>query len=354
MGVQPTIEVENVKASMITRPGMAGRIAVIGAFDSTETEPINCGGLREAYIKLGEDTTYAGVSCLDKLFNKNGGASSILAMNITTKSGSGGEEVIQKEITTEKLTNALKKIKGENFDMLFVAGALEDAALRIVETFLEESAAMKKPVGFVAPISRVTAAAYTTTVNLLGDELYGIITQQFTVDDEIYTLVDSAAYYAGLVAGMNVSSSMTMKRVPGVTEISPAYTFENGDLGDTLVKMGVTVVRCNDRLNQSYIVVNSEQPNGLDLYINRVRDYVVKSFALEDFLGEKSKPVTITGIKSELEKVKKQCVDSADLLEDIRYEVEKVSAECVEVYIDSLVFAGIITKIKVFVKVEVE
>lgn len=354
MGVQPGVEVHNVKVPMLTRPGMSGRIAIIGAFDTVETNPIDCSNLREAYLKLGEDRSYAGVSALDKLCNKYGGASSLLAVNITTKTGSGENEVISKDLTVEKLVAALAKIKGEKFDQLFIAAVLEDSALTIVETFLEETALIKKPYGFIAPTTRNTKALYETTVGIFGDQLNGLITQQFIVNGELLSLIDSAAYYAGLVAGMNVSQSFTMKRLQGVTGVTPEYTFEEGDLGAELVKMGVSVAKCTDRTNDYYVIVNSEQPNGLDLYINRTRDYVIKQFALEAFLGEKNKPVTITGIKSELERVRKECVDSADLLEDIQYEVEKVDAHCVNVYIDSLVFAGVITKIDVYVKVEVE
>ena len=39
--------------------------------------------------------------------------------------------------------------------------------------------------------------------------------------------------------------------------------------------------------------------------------------------------------------------------EDINYDVVKKDANCVDVYIDSLTFAGIITEIDVYVKVEV-
>lgn len=354
MGVEPAINVHNVQTPMITRPGMAGRIAVIGAFDTEETNPINCLGIREAYTKLGDDKTFAGVSCLDKLFNKNGGASSILAVNITTWTGSGAEKTANKELTTAKLTDALKKIKGENFDILFVAASLEDAAVTIIETFLEETAFIKKPYGFFAAMSRASKAAYTITVGLLGDQVCGLVTQQVIVDGVTLSLVDSAAYYAGLVAGINVSQSMTMKVLQGVEGVTPEYTFEEGDLGDDLVKMGVTVFKCTDRTNNVFVVVNSEQPNGLDLYINRTRDFVIKQFNLESFLGEKNRAVTLTGIKSELQRVKKDCVDTLDLLEDINYEVEKADANCVNIYIDSLLFAGVITKIDVYVKVEVE
>ena len=47
------------------------------------------------------------------------------------------------------------------------------------------------------------------------------------------------------------------------------------------------------------------------------------------------------------------CVDTLDLLEDINYDVVKKDANCVDIYIDSLTFAGLITEIDIYVKVEV-
>ena len=38
--IVPKIQVYNKKNPKVPTPGMAGRIAVIGAFDSTETEPL--------------------------------------------------------------------------------------------------------------------------------------------------------------------------------------------------------------------------------------------------------------------------------------------------------------------------
>ena len=103
-----------------------------------------------------------------------------------------------------------------------------------------------------------------------------------------------------------------------------------------------------------YVVVNSEQPNGYDLYINRVRDFVVKEMSLHQFLGDRNRTATLNEIKQELDRVKDKCVNTLDLLEDIEYNVVKKSAECVDVNITKLLFAGIITEIDVYITIEVE
>ena len=113
------------KTQLINRPGMSGKIAVVGAFDSVETEPQLFATVGEAQDTFGTDTTYNGCAVIPYLFK---GASSVLAVNITTES-SGSR---QKTITTTNLTNALAKIKNEDWDILFVADILTDTFIPII------------------------------------------------------------------------------------------------------------------------------------------------------------------------------------------------------------------------------
>ena len=97
-----------------------------------------------------------------------------------------------------------------------------------------------------------------------------------------------------------------------------------------------------------------EQPNGLDLYINRGRDYVIKALALHDFLGERNRELTLNDIKFEVNRVKAEVINTYDICKDIEYSVEKKSADTVDIHITKLLFDGIITEIDVYVTVEVE
>ena len=347
----PSVKVYETKTPANSRPGIAGKIAVVGAFDTTETNPKLFYTLAEAYTTFGDDkTNYKGCSCLDKLFY---GAESVLAVNITTET-SATPPVREKELTTAKLTTALSKIKGEDFDILFIADDLTDAGFPIVTAFLDECFGMKFPCGFVAGITRANTSAYVTSAGLAGDHCYGLITQQFKIGGETYSVTDSGAYYAGVLASMNVGSSMTMKEVPQVIGVTPELSFETGGDGKGQLEAGITTVKCQDRNNGRYVVVNSEQPNGWDLYINRTRDYVVKELALHQFLGERNNEVTLSEIKHELARVEDECVGVLDLLEDIEYTVSKKDANCVDINITSLLFAGIITTINVYITVEVQ
>ena len=332
------------------RNGYAKKMAIIGAFDTVEENPVLFNTLTEAYTAFGDDTeNYDGCKVIDKLFNQ---ASSVLAVNITRES----EGVRDKTITTLKLTEALAKIKGEDWDTLFVAGILTSDFLPIIAHFLDESAKKKYPCGFSGAINGANVSANVGLAGLVGDHCYGVINQSLSIGGTEYDLLDSSAYYASVIAGLPVGNSMTMKQVPGVTGVNPELTFETGDDGTTLVGAGITVFKCQDRTNNRYVVVNSEQPNGLDLYINRVRDYVVKEMSLHQFLGDRNRPKTYNEIVQELDRIKDQCTNpqKLDLLKDINYSVVKESRKCVGIYIDSLTFEDIITHINMYVRVKVE
>ena len=343
--VIPKVKVFLKKTQLINRPGMSGKIAVVGAFDSLETEPQLFNTVGEAQEEFGNDATYNGCAVVPYLFK---GASSLLAVNITTEN----EGTRSKTIDVTNLATALAKIKNEEWDILFIAEPLTDTFIPIINAYVKERFENKYPCGYIGALTGTTEAN-VTSAGLVNDWCYGLIPQAFTVDGETLSVLLSSAYYCGLVAGMNVGNTFTYKTIEGVTAVSPELSFETGGNGKALLEAGIITVRCADRNNQRYIVVNSEQPNGWDLYINRTRDYIVKQMSLHQFLGDKNRESTLNEIKQELDRVKHDCVDTLDLLEDINYTVAKKDVNCVDVYIDSLVFAGLITEIDVYVKIEV-
>lgn len=348
--VNPDVFVHKKETPKILRPGMAGKVAIVGAFDTTTTDVLAFDDWDEAKEELGTDSTYNGCAILDYIFY---GASDIIAVNVTTQSG----QTRDKTITTAKLTSALAKIKKERFDTLFVAESLTDEFIPIIETFVEERMLHKLPIGYVGAVNRASASAYETTAALFGDGVYGILTQATDVSDNTTDLLKSAAYYCGVISSLNVSKSMTKKQIPNVTGITPEYTFETGDLGLKLLQLGYTTIQCFDRSNDIYVVGNSQQFNGYDLYINRVRDYVIREMSLHQFLGEwndnEMKP-TLSEIEQELARIKNECVTKLQLLKDIEYNVVKKDANCVDVNITKLVFAGIITRMDVYYSIEVQ
>ena len=344
----PKIVVYNKKSAKSNGTGEAGKIACIGAFKTEETTPQLFTNLSDAQESFGDDTTFDGCAALPYLFGN--GATSVLAVNVSTKSGT----TWTKEVTSANLADGLAKIKGEDWDILFVAAPITDAFIAIIDAYLEATFEMKCPAGFIGALTGATDAANIATAGAAGEHCYGLLTQQLTVNGVELSVLNSAAYYCGLLAGLRVGNTMTMKAIPSVTGVIPELSFDTGGSGKALLEAGITTVKCQDRGDGRYVVVNSEQPNGYDLYVNRVRDYVIKQMSLHQFLGERNRDATLEEIRHEVMRIKELCVNTLDLLKDIEFEVIKKSANLVDIHITKLLFDGIITEIDVYVTVEVE
>ena len=345
----PNIEVvEEEETTIQDRKGIANKIALIGAFDTLETTPQVYTNLTAAKTALGTDDTYNGCKILPLIFNSTG----LLVVNITTETGGTRE----KTLTTAKLTEALAKIKHEDFDMLFIADTLEDSALVIMDTFFQERMKMKMPAEYVFACTRSTVNDYVTTASKTGKYVSGMVVQPGGLAGVNYSLLETAALYAKYISELPVRESMTNQVVPFLDSVTPEYTFENGDDGKTLVGAGVTIFKVKNRQDGTIVVVNSEQPNGLDLYINRVRNYVIKEMNVEFALGKRNRPLTHSEIEHIVDTIKYKCtnVDELDLLKDIKYTVNKSNSKCVEITITELLFEDIITKIRIKYKIKVE
>ncbi len=354
MARYPDVVVEEKKKQPSSnRGGLLNNVCLIGAFDTLETEPMLFNELEDAQETLGTDNTYNGCKVLPIIFTSG----TLLAVNITTEN----EGTRVKTMDTDTLTSALSKVKGEDFDMLFIADILTDDAIVIVDRFLDKMEKMKFPAGYINGINRADIDAYLTTASKAGKHCYGLLTQALTVNGESLDLLESAAYYASVIDNLHAGNSMTMKQIPGVTGVTPELTFEFNETteapitdGAKMMAAGLTTVKARSRRSEEFIVVNSEQPNGLDLYVNRVRDYVLKEMALHKFLGDRNRNPTHNEVIQELDRVKYNCIDTLDLLKDIIYTVEKEDAETVGVNIVSMNFDGIITRINVYYTIKVE
>ena len=354
MATEPKITVNEgvVTQSNESAPGMAGRIGIIGAFDSEVTDITLVTDKTTAHSIFGTTSTegtFKGTDAIDLLFT---GASSLLVANITTWSDDE-TPVPSTTITNQKLTDALELLTHEEFDLLIVADELSDAAQTIVSTWLNKEFTDKYPHGQVAQLQKSTTSAYETSIATFQKNIYWMCTQQYTYYGELLSLNRSAALMAGLIAGMMVNKSLTAKLIPGITAVTPEYTGDYAAIGAKLLELNVPFLKCKSRLNRTFYCVNSKLPDGLDLYINRVRDYIINRIAVETFLGEINSDKTIEGITNVVEDIKYQCVDVLELLKDFEYRVEEESATCVNVILERLIFDDVITEIKVTYNIEV-
>lgn len=358
MAIIPNITVTQVENVPRGNPGVAGKVAVVAEFSKTLTTPVSVNSYSEAIeaVTNAPVTTESPVG--DKILNSlfRGGATEVILKDIAPTSAGNptGAEIVTAATSLE-----------ENYDILFIPYDLTDANLTAVKAYIDDRFTSSHPVGLICPCSREAVTNYQTTAEIFKDGgLFGLITQQFTVNDTVLSVAESSAYYAGLLAERRVDASFTMKTLDGVEGVTPEYTFATGDEGYKLVDYGYPIAKCLNRAEKNFVIVNSRLPHTItasdetvihmDLYMERTINYIINLFQLEDFLGERNNNVSLEAIEQRLARVRHDCVDTLGLVRDIRYSVEKVDRDTVRTNIEEIIFDGVITQINANVTYDVQ
>lgn len=358
MAIIPNITVGQVDNVPRGNPGVAGKVAVVAEFSKTLTVPVSVNGYPEAIAAVTNapvtSESPVGDKILDSLFR--GGATEVILKDIAPTSAGNptGAEIVTAATSLE-----------ENYDILFIPYDLTDGNLTAVKAYIDDRFTSSHPVGLACPCSRESTSNYQTTANIFKDGgLFGLITQQFTVNDTVLSVAESAAYYAGLLAERRVDASFTMKTLDGVEGVTPEHTFATGDDGYKLVDYGYPIAKCLNRAEKNFVIVNSRLPHTItasdgtvihmDLYMERTINYIINLFQLEDFLGERNNNVSLEAIEQRLARVRHDCVDTLGLVRDIRYSVEKVDRDTVRTNIEKIIFDGVITQINANVTYDVQ
>lgn len=358
MAIVPKINVDQVDNVAPGRPGLAGKVAVVAEFSKTLTTPVSVRSYSEAVKAVTTapvtSTSPVGDKILNALFK--GGATEVILKDIAPASAGNptGAEIVTGATSLE-----------ENYDILFIPYNLTDANLTAIKSYIDDRFSNSHPVGLIAPLTRESDSDYETTAGIFQDGgLFGLVTQQYTVDDTVLSLAESSAYLTGLIAERRVDVSFTMKTLAGVEGVTPELTFAEDDTGYNLVDYGYPIAKCLNRANKQFVIVNSRLPHTiiatdgsivhLDLYMERTINFIINLFQLEDFLGDKNVPVTLEAIEQRLARIKHDCIDTLQLVEDIIYSLEKVDKDTVQVNIEEIVLAGVITQIDVNVTYDVQ
>ena len=347
----PIIKVKSeIKKVQNRNPLIRDTVCIIGGFETTEysLEPHTVTTIQEARNIYGDDTTIDANAALEQILGDN------VVNNVIVVNVSSGDGTISRNITATTLGNAITALDLIDFDILYVAAELTDALLKLVTDFAEARFENKVPFGYISAFTRASASAYETTAGKLGDWCYASVIQRLEVNDDELSLIETGAFITKIVATMSVGDSLTAKTIPEITGInaSDVETFGPSDTGATLTGLGYLLFRLINATTNTYEAVNSANPNGLDIYISRVRDYIVNEFALRQYLGNKSNTLTIDMIKMECSRIATM-FEELGLIENMSYVVEKKDSETVNVIINSIEFAGIITEIDVFITIEV-
>ncbi len=344
----PIIKVsQEVKKITKSNSNLRDVVCLIGGFENVLSEPTLYTTLSAAEADLGDDEDIDANLALKQVFRED--ISGVLAVDITTYS----DDTYDRTITTTNLETALESVASLEFDILYVCAELTDAMISVIDADAQSRFEDKIPYGYVGVGTRSSSSDYTTTAGLLGDFCYAFLTQTLEVEDEELTLIESGAYLTNYIARLPVGNSLTAKVLPDVTAVGTTYTFGDSDLGTSLVGLGFFVVRLINPLNNTYECVNSAGANGLDLYINRTRDYIVNDFALRQFLGERNNEATLDAIRMECNRLLTKFRDDLGIVENITYGVEEADTDTVNVVLNTIEFADIITEIDVYITIEV-
>ena len=358
----PIIKVTSeVKKISNTNPNIKDVVCLIGGFEKKIDEddksnidaPVFYDTLEKAEADLfdGRETNTPDANLvLRQVFRED--ISGCLVVNISTFTGTD-TRTWSRNVTKAKLESALNSVAQMEFDLLYVATELTDEFITVIDTDAGLRFEDKKPYGWIGVGARANMSAYTTTAGKLGEWCYAFLTQELEVNNEELSLVESGGYLTNMIARLPVGNSLTAKVLEEVTGIGTSYTFGEDEDGATLVGLGYFIIRLVNPMEQTYECVNSACANGLDLYINRVRDYIVNDFALRQYLGERNNQATISGIEMECNRLLNKFRSDLNLVQNITYAVERASIDCVNIILNTIEFAGIITEIDVFITIEV-
>lgn len=350
---EPIIKVKSeIKKIRNDNPNIKDLVCLIGGFETTnkQNEVYFVDTLEAAQAIYGTDESIDANAALKQIFHED--ISGAVIVNITTAT-SGENPTYSRNVTKSKLETALTVLNDIEFDLLYVASELSDEFITIIDTFAKTRFESKKPFGYIAALTRTNVSLYTNTASKLGDYCYACLTQQLEVKNDNLSLIESGAFLTNLIAKYPVGNSLTAKTLKDVTGLVSSYNFGEDQLGSILNGLGYFVVRNVNPMDNTYECVNSAGVNGLDLYINRVRDYIVNDFALRQFLGEKNNIITVDTVKMECNSILSKFRNDLKVVENINYAVEKKDSETVNVVLNSIQFAGVITEIDVYLTIEV-
>jgi hypothetical protein len=348
----PIIKVKSeIKKVVYSNPLIRDTVCIIGGFETTENylEPTTVNTIQGARNIYGTDTSVDGNAALEQILGDNT-VSNVIVVNVSRTSSDN----VVTTVTQAELEKAITALDLIDFDILYVAAELTDALLKPVTDFAEVRFENKVPFGYVSAFTRATNSAYQTTAGKLGDWCYASVIQRLEVDNDELSLLESGAFIVKKIATMSIGDSLTARTIPEITGINSedVETFTEGDDGAILTGYGYLLFRLINATTNTYEAVNSANPNGVDIYISRVRDAIVNDFALRTYLGKQSNNLTLDLIKMECNRIATMFKELG-LIENMSYVVEKKDSETVNVIINSIEFAGIITEIDVFITIEV-
>lgn len=236
--------------------------------------------------------------------------------NLSDTSLAGGTDTTSP--SNSDIDAALDSLLEENFDILLFTNTPADAYYPTIEAYLNTRLANDKPCISILPIaSTKTTSEKITLIGTADNQLMSYIAQKFTIGVDTLTDAESAARYAGFVAGLPVNESPTNKRITDIDAISPEFP----DEVYTLTDKGLTCFELKNRETRKYGVVSAVtgsqtvgddgmKTDASELYAVRCLTYVLNYLNLDDWLGRVGISKTLNAVEGELSNRKQEILSS--------------------------------------------
>lgn len=233
--------------------------------------------------------------------------------NISDTSLAGGTDTTAP--TTSDVDAALDSLLEETFDILLLTNTPEDAYYPTIEAYLNTRLTNDKPcISMLPNDSTNTISEHISLIATADSQLLSFIGQKFTIGTDELTDAESAARYAGFVAGLSVNESPTNKRITDIDAISPELST---DSIYTLTDKGLTCFELKNRETKKYGVVSAVtgsqaigddgmKTDASELYAIRCLVQVLNYLNLDDWLGRVGISKTINALEGELSNRKQE------------------------------------------------
>ncbi len=160
--------------------------------------------------------------------------------------------------STGDLTAALLEIQNETYDILIFTDLLDEAYIPSVEQYLQDRFEEDNASGMIIAMDKDNTVTQARTLAIANDSVFllGLTYQTFMTGTVELSEAETAARYAGYVAGMNVSESPTNKVISDITGLNQVFRSGSSD-EYALVDAGVTVFKLKDRKDSKYSVLSA-------------------------------------------------------------------------------------------------
>lgn len=243
----------------------------------------------------------------------------------------GGTETT--EPSTSDLTEALVEIQEESFDILVFTDLIEESFIPSVDQYCQDRFDADKASGYVICMNIDNTVTQARTLAMTNDSLFllGLLYQTFIIGTTELNEAETAARYAGYVAGMNVSESPTNKTISDVTGLNK--TFKSGSSEEkALVESGLTLFKLKNRENNKYSVLSaittSQETDDLGKKINelvtaRTLLFVTNYMDVTDYPGATRSVGALIGLATQR---KNNLIDD-DIVQEMEISLDKSTEE---------------------------